>query len=122
MTLHDDLTRTAALLTAGWPIRNLSRAKRAQEQQMKGLYKYTEYFGRMGHLSGVFVATRAEIKAAKKRGTTYLGEVLGKHSEISATISDETIKLLTEDRNAIAIVEEHDLANGTNPLAYGEGE
>ena len=32
MTLHDDLTRTAALLTAGWPIRNLSRAKRAQEQ------------------------------------------------------------------------------------------
>ena len=33
MTLHDDLTRTAALLTAGWPITNLSRAKRAQEQQ-----------------------------------------------------------------------------------------
>jgi hypothetical protein len=32
VTLHDDLTRTAALLTAGWPIRNLSRAKRAQEQ------------------------------------------------------------------------------------------
>ena len=32
MTLHDDLTRTAALLTAGWPITNLSRAKRAQEQ------------------------------------------------------------------------------------------
>lgn len=35
MTLHDDLTRTAALLTAGWPIRNLSRAKRAQERQMQ---------------------------------------------------------------------------------------
>lgn len=33
MTLLDDLTRTAALLTAGWPITNLSRAKRAQEQQ-----------------------------------------------------------------------------------------
>lgn len=33
MTLHYDLARTAALLTAGWPIRNLSRAKRAQEQQ-----------------------------------------------------------------------------------------
>lgn len=32
MTLHDDLTRTAALLRAGWPITNLSRAKRAQEQ------------------------------------------------------------------------------------------
>lgn len=35
MTLHDDLTRTAALLTAGWPIRNLSRAKRAQEQEQQ---------------------------------------------------------------------------------------
>lgn len=32
MTLHDDLTRTAALLRAGWPITNLARAKRAQER------------------------------------------------------------------------------------------
>jgi len=34
VTLHDDLTRTAALLRAGWPITNLARAKRAQERNM----------------------------------------------------------------------------------------
>lgn len=34
MTLLSDLTRTAALLRAGRPITNLSRAKRAQERTM----------------------------------------------------------------------------------------
>lgn len=36
MTLTDDLTRTAALLAAGWPITSIARAKRAREQSKMG--------------------------------------------------------------------------------------
>lgn len=35
MTLTDDLTRTAALLAAGWPIQSLNRARRVAQEKLK---------------------------------------------------------------------------------------
>lgn len=85
----------------------------------KKLYKYYEYFGRMGSLQSVFVATDSEIKSLP--GRVYLGEVLGKHSEVSATINDETLRAISDDKKLVALFEEHlDGCVGVNLLSYAE--
>lgn len=75
---------------------------------MKKLYRYSESFGRMGSLDGTFVAE--EDQMAKLMGrTVYLGEVLGKHSEITTTLSKKNLKVLTEDQDFITKAEEYGL-------------
>lgn len=84
---------------------------------MLKVYKYSQYFGRMGGLSGVFVADDTDVdKVRGKR--VYLGEVLGKHSEVSATVDDKTLTAVSEDPAIIAFFGEHlDGGVGTNPVA-----
>jgi hypothetical protein len=71
------------------------------------VYKYEQYFGRMGSLSSVFVASDEDIERLKKRCRVYLGEVLGKHSEVTATADDKTIKVLTDDKAVVSFFVEH---------------
>lgn len=80
------------------------------------LYKYFEDFGRMGYLSGVFVADDADVEEAMGE-EVYLGEVLGKHSEVTATVSDETIKVLTDDAKFIQKFSQIGASSGTNPIS-----
>lgn len=81
-----------------------------------GVYKFEWDCGRMGELSGIFVADSEDVKnAIGKR--VYFGEVLGKHSDIYGTIEEGEIFLLTEDPEAIKIFEQYAFATGYNPLA-----
>lgn len=67
---------------------------------VRGLYRIYIDCRRMGHLEGVAVATDAEVADAIGR-EWYLGEVLGKHSEVQGTLEASEIKLLTQDQEFI---------------------
>jgi hypothetical protein len=85
----------------------------------KGIYKFSLDCGRMGDLQGVFIATDQQVKKLiSSKIEVYFGEILGKHSEVSSSIEKKHIKLLTDDINAIDVVEKYDLSNGINPFKY----
>lgn len=86
---------------------------------MKGLYRFSENYGRMGHLSGVFVADDSDVAHAIGK-EVYFGEVLGKHSSISCLLTPENLKLITEDANVVEVIEKHSLWSGHNPLNHIE--
>ncbi len=78
---------------------------------MKGLYKFYEDFGRMGDMSGIFVADSKDVEKAIGKTVVY-DEPLGKHSEILITVRTEILELITTDRKAIEVVEEYGLEQG----------
>jgi hypothetical protein len=90
-------------------------ARTAAPAPTLGVYRYSESFGRMGDLSGVFVAEAADVAAAMGK-EAYLGEVLGKHSEVTATIDEDTVTLVTVDSLAVEVVRSLGLSTGTNPI------
>lgn len=81
----------------------------------KGIYKYKQYFGRSGTLSGIFIAKADDVQ--KSMGEVYLGEVLGKHSEVWADLNSLTLKLVTDNPEFVKIFEEYDMGTGCNPVA-----
>lgn len=87
------------------------------DQSKRGIYRYSESFGRMGDLSGVFTATAAEVAAAMGRRVVF-GEVLGKHSDVWTTLALKDITLVSAAPEAVAVVDSLGLATGTNPLEY----
>lgn len=58
---------------------------------MKKVYKFTESFHRMGTLESVFVADEEVVARLRERGKLRLGEVLGKHSNITVTVNEQTL-------------------------------
>lgn len=86
---------------------------------MNKLYKYKENFGRMGNLEGVFVADSDDvIKLRKLMGShIYLGEVLGKHSEVYASLDD--VYELSDNPEIVHLFWEHVGNIGTNPVESG---
>ena len=76
--------------------------------------------GRMGEVDGIFVTTKEAIDAAIGQ-EIYFGEILGKHSEVSGTLNEGDIEILSEDQDFIAKFVEI-LGGGTisgyNPLEY----
>ena len=86
---------------------------------MKGLYRMEIDYGRMGDLSGIFIADTEDVKNLIEEGKEVsFGEVLGKHSEVNTAITDNDLTLITTDPLVIGIVEEHGLENGFNPFDY----
>lgn len=61
------------------------------------LVRYQQYFGRSGSLEDLFVTTPLELLALKCVGKVHRGEVLGKHSDVTSILSDETLSVLTDD-------------------------
>lgn len=51
------------------------------------LVEYSQDFGRMGGLDAVFVATREDYADIVEMGEVYLGEALGKHSEVTGRLN-----------------------------------
>lgn len=90
---------------------------------MKKIYKYSESFRRMGRLEGVFVAD-SDIVESMLGKEVYIGEALGKHSEVTASISTETITPISDDASIVDFFEKHlNGSCGTNPVsAYDEQE
>ena len=80
------------------------------------LYNYGEDFERMGYLQGIFVADDADVLKVMHK-EVYLGEVLGKHSSIEASVNEETLTVLTDDQDFIKKFQEFRCHSGTNPVA-----
>lgn len=82
----------------------------------KYIYRYSEDFGRMGYLSGLFVATDSEYRKALG-SEARLGEVLGKHSYVVASITEDTVKVIEARPEFVAWFEEVVGQTGKNPVA-----
>jgi hypothetical protein len=81
----------------------------------KAVYKYTEDFGRMGVLDGVFVEDVDFVEANTGR-EVYFGEVLGKHSEIVGTTNQENVTLVADSADFVFLFEQFGLSSGYNPF------
>lgn len=72
---------------------------------MKALYRWHVDYGRMGDLEGLFVAEDYDLQAALGK-TVYLGEVLGKHSEVTFTLEPRLVTRVTDDPDFIQRAED----------------
>jgi len=86
---------------------------------MLGLYRFHWDCGRMGEIYGLFYATGEEINDALNQ-ELYLGEILGKHSDVHGVIESEDLELITNDPSTIEVLQNHNLTLGINPLEYLE--
>ncbi len=87
---------------------------------MKAIYRMKFDYGRHGTVSGIFVAEKDDIYKAK--GYINFGEILGKHSEVDGDLTDDDIKMVTDDQAAVEMFEKYNLQTGYNPFAYKESE
>ncbi len=83
---------------------------------MLKLYKWEENF-RGGTLEGVFIADDANMPKLYGKDI-YLGEVMGKHSEVSLRFSEGDFEILTEDQDFIEHFDQVVGEIGYNPFAY----
>ena len=64
----------------------------------KKLYKYNEYFGRMGSLDGLFVEDERLMEIVLRSEIEIdLGECLGKHSQVEVVLSSATVAVVECD-------------------------
>jgi len=87
---------------------------------MLKLYQFFWDCGRMGDLDGLFVAKDIEVQSALGKSVCF-GEVLGKHSEVSGTLDDADITVVSEDQEKIewlvSVIGSPNIS-GFNPLDY----
>lgn len=69
----------------------------------------------MGQLDGIFVAECWQITASVGKNV-YFGEVLGKHSDISGTLEEGEVELISDNPSDVEVFERLDLATGYNPI------
>lgn len=55
-----------------------------------------------GSICGLFVCTGPELATLMRHGSVYVGDELGKYSEITVPLNDETVSVLTVDQALIA--------------------
>lgn len=73
--------------------------------------------GRCGELTGLFVTTKEKLESLHGK-EAYFGEVLGKHSEISGTLSEDDFTIRTDNQEFIELFDELVGDQGFNPLDY----
>jgi len=84
------------------------------------IYRFYWDCKRMGDLEGVFIAKKSKVKKTIGK-QLYFGEVLGKHSEISGTLDEEDLTILSDDQDFIQQcikVFGPGTISGYNPLSY----
>ncbi len=87
---------------------------------MLKLYKFYWDCGRMGEVESLFVADEDYVKSLIGK-EVYFGEILGKHSEIYGTFSEDDLQVLSDDQNFVNKVAEvfgDNLPIGHCPLSY----
>lgn len=85
----------------------------------KAIFKFNVDCGRQGQLDGVFISTKEKVKKLhESKIDVYFGEVLGKHSEIFGEIEEHEITFISDNEEAVKVVEEHNLTSGHNPFNY----
>lgn len=67
---------------------------------MRNLYRFFWDCGRMGDVEGLFVATPEEVDKNIGR-IVYFGEILGKHSEITGSLDEEDLEIVSSDQDFI---------------------
>ena len=84
---------------------------------MKKLYKFYEYYGRQGEVEGMFVEFSEVVDALIKDSITVdFGEILGKHSDVSVTLSEDNLTAVSDSPEVIKVIEEHVGEFGYNPV------
>lgn len=87
---------------------------------MQKLYKFAWDCGRMGSVEGLFVANETDVAAAIGKEVCF-GEILGKHSEVCGTLTEDDLTVATDDQDFIAklvgILGTTSIS-GYNPLSY----
>lgn len=85
----------------------------------KFLYDFHWNRGRMGDVTGRFLATPEEVNVCIGKEINF-GEILGKHSDVGGILEEKDIKLVTSDLTFISMAETLgiDLSSGYNPLDY----
>lgn len=73
--------------------------------------------GRMGSVYGTFCCDKEDIKKLFE-SRIYFGEILGKHSEITADLSEDEIFMVTDDPAAVELFEKYKFQSGYNPFHY----
>lgn len=87
---------------------------------MKGIYEFYKDYGRSGELEGAFIADSTDVEKAIGK-YIYMGECLGKHSEVALNLEYGDIVLKTSDQSFIALFEEimgKGWSTGHNPLEH----
>ena len=87
---------------------------------MKVIARFFWDCGRSGDVEGLFTCTQEALDNAYGK-YVHFGEILGKHSEVSGTLSREDITILTEDQDFIEKFEAivgAGTVTGHNPLHY----
>lgn len=81
------------------------------------LYHFSDYYDRSGDVEGIFTATDEHVERASGH-EIYMGEIMGKHSEVITTLDDETLKAIPASTE---FIEEFDRlfphGFGHNPVA-----
>jgi hypothetical protein len=93
----------------------LSKIIGRRGNNMNILYRFNWDCGRCGEIEGLFVADSEDIKKAMGR-EIYFGEILGKHSEIEGTLTEDDLAIVTDDQAFIARFSELKCESGRNPL------
>jgi hypothetical protein len=91
---------------------------------MKAIYELYWDCGRMGEVSGLFVADKDKVENAIGK-QIYFGEILGKHSEVYGELERKDLEIKSEDQDFIAKFIEimgDGTVSGYNPLDYIEEE
>lgn len=91
---------------------------------MKVLAKFYWDCGRSGDVDGIFIADKEAIEAAYGKHV-YLGEVLGKHSEVYGDLDQGDITIVSEDPVVVEVLLnlfEDGTISGFNPLEYIESD
>jgi hypothetical protein len=66
----------------------------------KILVSFYHDFGRSGDVEGLFVTTREQLAEAMGQDAA-LGEILGKHSDVTVTVTEENTKIVSDDNDKI---------------------
>jgi len=91
---------------------------------MKAIVEFFWDFGRSGEVSGLFICEEEDLNKIIGRDI-YFGEILGKHSEVSGTISSEDFVIKSTDQDFISKFIEimgDGTISGYNPFDYIEEE
>lgn len=87
---------------------------------MKGIYEFYKDYERSGDLEGTFIADSTEVEKAIGK-YIYMGECLGKHSEVSFYLKADDVWLKTDDQSFIELFEQimgEGWSTGHNPLDH----
>ena len=89
---------------------------------MKALYKIDLRL-RYASATGLFIEDKEKIEwLLKTKPKIYFGEISGKRSEVSGTLDEDDIQMITDDPDDLKVIERLELEHGINPFWYSTGE